>query len=465
MEPNTTVSIPEGYDMNNGLPPQPPIPTFLPLPDDIFENLPPLLAAGCSKFTQQEEKELFLVGALGVLSGMLPQVEAVYDGRRVGANLFVFVMGNYGTGKGALLWARALGEAVETLREQKAEALAKEHHNQQMHYQRQVKLYDKGKLQEPPQPPALPPNLKLFIPANSSKSAIIQVMKENDGRGIIFETEADTLAGIFGQDFGDFSDVLRKAFHHEPVSISRKTNNEFVKIARPALSMVLSGTPDQLLNLINHIHNGLFSRFCFYVLQPRVYFRNPFDENKSDYEYYFNVLADRFAKLYQQLEAREAPLVFSLQPQQQQAFARVFEASKMDIYYNVSNELEGTVNRMGLICYRIAMILTTLRFGGVAHADDTISCSNIDFENAIHITRHLMAYSVHVYGQLTQFANAAAPMVYAVDKTREAMIKEACVCYNNGETSYRKVSVQVFGSIRHVSTVYGWIQDNCKKSA
>ncbi len=456
------VHIPEGYDMNN--PPAPPstMQDFAPFTDDIFESLPPLLREACYKFAEAEERELFLIGALGVISGMLPNVEAMYDSRRVAANLYCFIVGKYGTGKGALLWARALGEAVETYLEEKTQQEAKDHHTRQMLYNRQVKLFDKGKLQEPPTPPDAARNMKLYIPANSSKAAIIQMLKENGGKGIIFETEADTLADIFGQDFGDFSDVLRKAYHHEPISYSRKTNNEFVKIARPALSMVLSGTPDQVKRLLRDIHNGLFSRICFYRLQPRVYFRNPFDDNKNDFEPFFNMQAQQYCALYKKLEALTEPVVFKLRPHQQLSFRKLFEENKIDLHHNISDELEGTANRLGLICYRIAMILTMVRYNTLS-GTDYISCTDADYENAIRITQHLLHYSLHVYQQLTPL-NVKHPNV-AVDNTfdKQELIAQCCACYHNEGLSYRKIAFKIFGSDTYTSKVFTWIMQNCKE--
>ena len=36
---------------------------------------------------------------------------------------------------------------------------------------------------------------------------------------LIMESEADTLSNMLNNDWNNYSDVLRKAFHHEPISI------------------------------------------------------------------------------------------------------------------------------------------------------------------------------------------------------------------------------------------------------
>jgi len=43
-----------------------------------------------------------------------------------------------------------------------------------------------------------------YIPANSSSSAFIKALDDNNFRAEIFETEADTLASTFKQEWGSF---------------------------------------------------------------------------------------------------------------------------------------------------------------------------------------------------------------------------------------------------------------------
>lgn len=451
------VNIPDGTDLNNGLPPEPPtssLPDLPPFPEDIFECLPPLLRCACDKLEKQTDKEVFLIGALGVLSGMMPNVQGMYFGRQVHPNLYCFVVGSYGTGKGALLWAKDLGEATENHRQALAKQSLKDHHDAQLKYLKQQKLYDKGKAQNPPEAPPLPRHLKLFLPANSTKTAVMQLLMENEGRGIVFETEGDTLADMLRQDYGNFSDVLRKAFHHEPISYYRRANNEDVKINRPALSVVLSGTEDQLRRLIPSIDNGLFSRFCFYFLQSDAPFLNPFDAKTSELSWYFNSLSDRYMQLYKRLEARTEPVQFVLQPHQQALFVSLFDKCKTELRH-VGTDLDGTANRLGLICYRIAMILTIVRFADNKDAD-SFSCTDIDFNNASLIAEHLLHYSLHVY----ELLNAPKPLVFTnAEKTEK--IAECCRNYGLG-VSLRKISIHLFGSDKNSSTILKWVNKYCK---
>ena len=119
----------------------------------------------------------------------------------------------------------------------------------------------------------------LFIPANSSASGAFQLLNDNQGKELTFETEGDTLANTFKSDFGNYSDGFRKAFHHEKINYYRKTDREYVDLESPCLSTVLSGTPKQVLNLIPSSEDGLFSRFMFYYMNMQPVWTNVFATN------------------------------------------------------------------------------------------------------------------------------------------------------------------------------------------
>ena len=76
--------------------------------------------------------------------------------------------------------------------------------------------------------PKEPPYRSMLIPANCSSTAIYQALPDNHDQGITFETEADSLANTLKSDYGNFSDGLRKGFHHEDITYRRRKENEHV---------------------------------------------------------------------------------------------------------------------------------------------------------------------------------------------------------------------------------------------
>ena len=53
---------------------------------------------------------------------------------------------------------------------------------------------------------------QVYIPANSSASALMKMMDEYDGRGIVFATEMDTLTQTLRAAYGQFGDIVRCIF-------------------------------------------------------------------------------------------------------------------------------------------------------------------------------------------------------------------------------------------------------------
>ena len=82
--------------------------------------------------------------------------------------------------------------------------------------------------------PEQPPQKILIIPANSSASSFVSLLSDNDGVGILFETEGDTLSQTLKSEHGKYSDILRKGFHHETISMSRR-KDRFYRIAITSL--------------------------------------------------------------------------------------------------------------------------------------------------------------------------------------------------------------------------------------
>ena len=236
------------------------------IPIALYMQMPDLLKQGAMAFTDERERDVFLTGALAILSGCLPGVKGVYAGNEVFPNLFSFAIAPAASGKGALKFAKMLADEYHSF-VLTASREAESHFNQEMSEHKQ-KLHSKKKSDTSMEELPIKPSFKVvYIPANTSYAKILWHLEQNEGTGIICETEADTLGNVFKQEWGSYSDMLRKSFHHERLSSSRKGNNEFTEVNAPSLSIALSGTPNQVTGLIASSEDGLFSRFMFYAFK------------------------------------------------------------------------------------------------------------------------------------------------------------------------------------------------------
>ena len=77
------------------------------------------------------------------------------------------------------------------------------------------------------------------MPGNSSSSAVYRALDANGGWGIMFETEADTVSNMLDSDYGHYSDLMRKAYHHETVSMNRVSDKIHIDIENPRLSVFM----------------------------------------------------------------------------------------------------------------------------------------------------------------------------------------------------------------------------------
>jgi hypothetical protein len=305
------------------------------IPDWIFRKMPSLLKESCSVFDSPRERDVFLLGALTVMSGMFSEISGIYRDERVSPNLYSFIIAPPASGKGAFRYAQRLGDALH-------EAL----------------LNSPGTMLSPDKEV----RKTLFIPANTSSAMLYDHFKANGEKGIIFETEADALGATLNQEWANFSYLLRQGFHHEKASKSRiGDGGRYMEIKNPKLSIGLTGTPNQLKAVIPDVENGLFSRFLFYTFSEQGVWRDPRPvKGKPELGSFFNEKGQQMKEVAEFLESHPFQLLVS--DKIWDAFSQLFRAWHDDPRFQHDNLNEkSSVRRLGLITYRLMMIFTALR--------------------------------------------------------------------------------------------------------
>ncbi len=201
---------------------------------DICQGqLPRFLEEAVTITDQPEQQDILLLSALTACSYALPHIKMLHGQPQhtYYPNLMTLIIAPPASGKGVMNNARLLVEPI--------------------HKQLRTK--------------------KMFarIPGNSSSAAFLDIYDACNGNGIVIETEMDTLTKIWKKDFGDYSDLFRQAFEHEPYMKARRVGMRQTKslvFNHPQLSVLLSGTPNQVRPLLGTGEDGLASRFMPYVL-------------------------------------------------------------------------------------------------------------------------------------------------------------------------------------------------------
>ena len=359
------------------------------------EDFPVLLQKVMEVAETEEERDMLLLGSITALSACLDRVYGIYGKQKVYPNLFLFVLARASSGKGLLMRCKHLVMKVH-------QALRQESEDLRRRYKQELEAYNARKRKDPGERPCKPPERMLFFPANSSATGFFQLLGDNDGKGLMLETEGDTLSQTFRTDYGNYSDGFRKAFHHETISYFRRTDSEYVNIETPRLSVILSGTPSQVSSLIPNSENGLFSRFMFYNLSPGPEWKNVFDMGEGrNLDSCFEALGEEFFRLYGRLQA-SPEICFSLN-QEQQVHFNFFFGGMTDTYLFLQGpDYVATVRRLGLIFFRICMVLSALRLAGTEALPDRLGCDARDFRIARAMVRVLFRHSSRVFSGLPE---------------------------------------------------------------
>ena len=374
-----------------------------PFPNSIFPQLPDFLKRVVQVATSNEERDILLLGSIVVMSSCLNKLYGIYDGKRVYPNLYLYITAQASAGKGKLVHCKQLVKPIHKKLREQAKLIKQQ-------YDADLATYNekKGK-KDPTEKPVKPMEKMLFLPANSSSTGIFQLLFENEGRGLLFETEGDTLSQAFKSEHGNYSDGFRKAFHHETISFYRRTDREYVDIESPALSTVLSGTPKQIIGLIPNAENGLFSRFIFYFMNIQPVWKNVFANSTGNgLDDFFDTLGAEFFQLHQTLE-KNPEINFCYTAGQEEKFNDFFRFIQETYLSSQGLDYMATIRRLGLVCFRISMIFSALRIMESGELPARLVCEERDFQTSIEMIKILVQHSSKVFSELPQDSQGSKP--------------------------------------------------------
>lgn len=352
--------------------------------EGVYRRLPKILQNITNPFTGRE-RDIILTSAIGVLSACLPNLYGVYDGDKIYSNLYVMIIAPAASGKGVMNKSRILIDKIH-------DKVLKDSINIQKNCKEEKK---ESKEKGSDDCPSL--EIKI-LPANISTAEMYSYMGASNHGLLIMESEADTMSNMLNNDWSNYSDILRKCFHHEPISISRKMEKIFEDIKEPKLSLVMSGTPEQLKTLIKSKENGLYSRFIVYTFDEINQFKNVFSINTRSYNAIFEEEAKKIFNLYEVLASLKQEIEFKFTENQVEKFLKELIAIHKIILDDHPQSFISNLNRHGLILFRIAMILTALRnIDNISGTGKELVCSNVDFILALEITKAFLKHSLVTY--------------------------------------------------------------------
>lgn len=371
----------------------------LPLLDpSVYTNLPSILRKAVATMHIRQEKDLVLIGSIVTLSSVLLPFRTIFHGRTIFPNMFLFVPGPAGSGKGRLDFCYRL---VRPIHNDKRELwqLQQEEYKQELDRYRALSKKEKANTTSPVKPPIT----LLRVPANCSATSFAEAMADN-GNMLMFETEGDTVVNTFKSDYGNYSDNFRKAFAHEEFGYLRRGNDsEEKEVQNPRLSVVLSGTPEQVKSLIPNAENGLLSRFIFYTLSATDEWLDGFSgyDTENPLEKVFDDLGAEVERFYQYL--KNIPKVwFSLSFVQQQKFNDYFAEEKQRMKELNGDLYNASTHRLSWALLRISMILSALRCMDTGKVPEKVECTDADFDTALSIIKTISQHNDYIFNVLNE---------------------------------------------------------------
>ena len=216
----------------------------------------------------------------------------------------------------------------------------------------------------------------------------------------MFETEFKTVGTALSQDWGQFRDVMLKAFHNESVTVARR-KDDMLRIGHPSMSAAISGTPSTFREVIEDVEDGLFSRFCFYTFESETEWVPQFaDDTDWELEEATEKAAERLDNIHRTLTERNEPLYVTfpgeVRKKHTQACRSALEGLKSQ---NVPKCLHPNVKRAGLNALRFASMFALLRLDERAtdlSEPKSVAISMADLRGGLYLAFSYLSHALRV---------------------------------------------------------------------
>ncbi len=360
--------------------------TAPPIPQQVYETIPETIQSLCRLIDQPHRRDVFLMAMLPVVASHMGNVLAAHADGYYSADLYTLIVADPGAGKGIAGKAKRLATALN-------KKLIEDSQRERIEWEQ---LPDETRIHQDE-----PKKRALYIPANSSSRAIYDTILANGGNGLLFETEIDTLLGATSQEWGNFSDITRKAFHHEAISINRKNEQFFIE--KPRLSICISGTFDQFKAMFESAENGHFSRYALYTFDvPKKWHSHRPTKRSRALDDRIDSVSEQLLEMWKYLNRRSKPLYIDLSDEQWQAIDDTFAEQMQYIKdMDLSPHLHASNNRAAVLSLRLTIIFIVLRTYSTNPQQledaDCLTPTNRDITAALFLAYNFITHAIRLY--------------------------------------------------------------------
>ena len=259
----------------------------------------------------------------------------------------------------------------------------------------------------------------LVIAGDSSYPGFYRQLERQNGRGYIHESEGSVITDVWRSSVTNYNTALRKAAEHEP--ITRNRANDSSVIARPQLSVLLTGTFSQYKALVPSIENGYFSRLLTLIVHDQQAFSSRYVQPADGSNTIMTIASEQLFELCQALY-RSRPIEFSLTEEQRSRLGKHLETAYPTLLSLLGENFHSVVLRMAVQIERIAMILSALRLSEekcqISNVKSQIICSPADYALAELIGNKLLLHMATAYRMIKGAEEITVPKVQALDQRK-----------------------------------------------
>lgn len=391
-----------------------------------FENLPPFFQHGTNITDSPVSADMLLISLLTATSSMLPRFY-FYHGfpeHKYHANLMSLVIAPPAGGKGIMNLTNRLTDWHDHM-----------------------------------------------IAGNSSLSAFLSELERLNGRAYMMETEADVMGRTLRVNNNDYSYILRQAWEGETIRRARDgQNKQRIVIRDPQLSLLLSGTLNQLQPLLRSQANGLTSRMLCYLVteiqgfDSRVFGQDIVDDIPSADKVYIH-LTEYMQSLYEWQQQSDHDCRFLLTDEQAQTLSSWFtekyelmmDHAKMPVGFDAS------LKRLAVTIMRIGLIMSAVRLRTEGEFPTKIVCSGDDFSTMLVFADALLSHMVNVFHMLPEDDSYEADIVMIDRQEQARQLRAALLSQLPNEFSTKDVHQVAETNNIPVRTTDRWIRMWCNE--
>lgn len=331
-----------------------------------------------------EQQEAALISFIAGCSACCPKLRFSYDGRLWNTNFYYMLIAPAASGKSIISTIRGLFADVQKNRELKYN-LAREEYKKKL---KETAKEDRELLEEPK-------ISTFFLPADTTAPALLNILKDNGGEGIIWESELDTLTRSIKGEYGGFDDLLRNNWGGEPLTYTRKIIKDIVTINNPQMSAVLAGTEGQFPRFIRSAENGLFSRFLFGSLPLTLEWANLFEVQDKGEE--LQRIREKITALAERAKGESITIQFTAK--QKAEHTQFFERLMRDIYPLMGGAFVAQIRRLGVCALKLASTITYVS-NVTQYGQHTNVCNNEAFQLALFLVQRAIYTAAEIYNLL-----------------------------------------------------------------